>query len=681
MALILGLDTGGTFTDAALLDADAHQVVAHVKALTTRYNLSIGVGAAMANMLEGWGGNKADISLVSLSTTLATNAVVESVGGACCLILIGFDDHILDRAGLREALGNEPYYPIAGGHKQDGRPQTELDVAGLSRAIEAVRGRVSSFAVASHFATRNPEHERRARDILIEQTGLPVSCSFELSSALGGPRRALTTLLNARLISLLDRLVHATEQKMASLDLSCPLMVVKGDGSLLHVDYARTRPVETILSGPAASLAGAAFLADQKAALVADIGGTTTDIARLQQGVALLSHEGAHVGGWRTMVEAAHIRTRGLGGDSEIRADNRAMTPSLHLGPRRAIPLSLLATEYPEIKKQLEQQLEQPIAQPHDGRFVMPLMPDGVPEWLNRSEARLAEQVLEKAPIALADLATTQVALGAVDRLIRRGLLILSCFTPTDAAHILGRFDRFDKQAAALGARLLARQKTAAGDMLAQDSEQVSQMSLDTLCLQSAISLLDAAFAEQGEAEHTVSSSPFLVGSLKQRQRHLSGKGATPACTAASTSSIASTTLKLDLPLIALGASAAAYYPDIARLLGAELIVPPFSEVAGAVGAAAGSVRQRVMILVTQPKDGVFRIHLPDGLQDKGDLQEALALARTAATEMATRRATAAGASQIETSLSQEIEEIDLGADKSLFLQAAITADATGTPA
>ena len=681
MALILGLDTGGTFTDAALLDADAHQVVAHAKALTTRYNLSIGVGAAMANMLEGWGGNKADISLVSLSTTLATNAVVESVGGACCLILIGFDDHILDRAGLREALGNEPYYPIAGGHKQDGRPQTELDVAGLSRAIEAVRGRVSSFAVASHFATRNPEHERRARDILIEQTGLPVSCSFELSSALGGPRRALTTLLNARLISLLDRLVHATEQKMASLDLSCPLMVVKGDGSLLHVDYARTRPVETILSGPAASLAGAAFLADQKAALVADIGGTTTDIARLQQGVALLSHEGAHVGGWRTMVEAAHIRTRGLGGDSEIRADNRAMTPSLHLGPRRAIPLSLLATEYPEIKKQLEQQLEQPIAQPHDGRFVMPLMPDGVPEWLNRSEARLAEQVLEKAPIALADLATTQVALGAVDRLIRRGLLILSCFTPTDAAHILGRFDRFDKQAAALGARLLARQKTAAGDMLAQDSEQVSQMSLDTLCLQSAISLLDAAFAEQGEAEHTVSSSPFLVGSLKQRQRHLSGKGATPACTAASTSSIASTTLKLDLPLIALGASAAAYYPDIARLLGAELIVPPFSEVAGAVGAAAGSVRQRVMILVTQPKDGVFRIHLPDGLQDKGDLQEALALARTAATEMATRRATAAGASQIETSLSEAIEEIDLGAGKSLFLQAAITADATGTPA
>ena len=189
---------------------------------------------------------------------------------------------------------------------------------------------------------------------------------------------------------------------MASLDLSCPLMVVKGDGSLLHVDYARTRPVETILSGPAASLAGSRLSGLNKGRAGCGYGGTTTDIARLQQGVALLSHEGAHVGNWRTMVEAAHIRTRGLGGDSEIRADNRAMTPSLLLGPRRAITAMLLAQENPEIKKQLAIQLEQPIAQPHDGRFVMPLIPDGVPEWLNRSEARLARQVLEKAPAPLA---------------------------------------------------------------------------------------------------------------------------------------------------------------------------------------------------------------------------------------------------------------------------------------
>lgn len=685
MTLILGLDTGGTFTDAALLDAENRQVVAHAKSLTTRHDLSVGVGAAMADALAIFGGSSADIRLVSLSTTLATNAVVESVGGASCLILIGFDDQILSRAGLQEALGAEPYFAIAGGHKPDGRAQTSLDVAGLMKGIEAVRGRVSSFAVASHFATRNPEHERQARDILREQTGLPVSCSFELSSALGGPRRALTTLLNARLISLLDRLVRATEAQMAHLGLGCPLMVVKGDGSLLHIDYARTRPVETILSGPAASLAGAAFLANKKQALVADIGGTTTDIARLQDGAALLSHEGAHIGGWRTMVEAAHIRTRGLGGDSEIRADNRAMQPELLMGPRRAIPLSLLAQDYPDIKEQLKKQLDQPIAQPHDGRFVLALMPEGVPEWLSRSEARLAEKVIAGSPVALAELATTQVALGAVDRLVRRGLLIFSCFTPTDAAHITGQFTRFDGEAAALGAQLLARQKTAAGQVLATDIHTISQMSLDTLTLQSAISLLDAGFAEQGEGENTVSSSGFLVNSLRQAQiasHSQRPSNSRPGNTRPGNSrQIANVGLDLKLPLIALGASAAAYYPDIARLVGAELIVPPFSEVAGAVGAAAGSVRQRVMILVTQPKDGVFRIHLPDGLKDSASLQDALDIARKAATEMAMRRATEAGAKSVETSLSEAIDEIDLGADKSLFLQATLTAEATGIPA
>ncbi len=241
-----------------------------------------------------------------------------------------------------------------------------------------------------------------------------------------------------------------------------------------------------------------------------------------------------------------------------------------------------------------------------------------------------------------------------------------------------------------LGARLLARQKTAAGDMLAQDSEQVSQMSLDTLCLQSAISLLDAAFAEQGEAEHTVSSSAFLTASLKQRQRQLSGDrenpvGTAPAKTAADGTASASKYCQHDpQPETAIDSPwrfGNRLLPGYCPSGRCRADRPAFSEVAGAVGAAAGSVRQRVMILVTQPKDGVFRIHLPDGLQDKSDLEEALALARTAATEMATRRATAAGAHQIETSLSEAIDQIDLGADKSLFLQAAITADATGTPA
>jgi len=681
MALIIGLDTGGTFTDAAILDSESRMILATAKALTTRHDLSVGVGHAVCSALTAWGGDRAAVSLVSLSTTLATNAVVESVGGTACLVLIGFDNESLGRAGLSDALGSEPCIFVAGGHGPDGRPQCTFDSTALLQAVAGMKHQVSSFAIAGYFATRNPEHELAAREIITRASGLPVTCSHELSSSLGGPRRALTTLLNARLISLLDRLISATRAEMGKQGLNCPLMVVKGDGSLLQADFARSRPVETILSGPAASLSGAAFLADTRHAVIADIGGTTTDIARLQGGAPMLSRDGANVGGWRTMVEAAHIRTSGLGGDSEIRPDSRALEARLQLGPRRAVPLSLLCCDHPDITDLMTLQLNQPIAQPTDGRFVIPVMPDGVPDWLSRSEMRLAQTVLDAGMMALCDLATTQVALGAVDRLVRRGLLMLSAFTPTDASHVLGHFNRFDSQAALCGARLLARQKSANGNEIADSPEAVSQMALDELTLKSAIAILDTAFAEQGAAEHTISSSVFLVNSLKQRQQQLSTEIKNPDSKAAKMGPIASTTLSLDMPLVALGASAAAYYPDIARLLGAELIIPPFSEVAGAVGAAAGSVRQRVMILVTQPSEGVFRIHLPAGPIDLPDLKAALKQAELHATNLAAERARAAGASIVTVSMDRQINEVSLGPDKTVFLQAAITADATGTPA
>ena len=123
MSLVLGLDTGGTFTDAALLDTADGRVLASAKALTTRADLSVGVGGAIAACLENWGGPRKTISRVSLSTTLATNAVVEGVGGRVGLILIGFDDGVLGRAGLGAALGADPVLQIAGGHKADGRQQ------------------------------------------------------------------------------------------------------------------------------------------------------------------------------------------------------------------------------------------------------------------------------------------------------------------------------------------------------------------------------------------------------------------------------------------------------------------------------------------------------------------------------------------------------------------------------
>ncbi len=663
MTLVIGLDTGGTYTDAALLDTGSGTVRATGKSLTTRDDLSIGVGGAIRRVLENFDGEAGDIGLVSLSTTLATNAVVEGVGGRVCLLMIGFDETALQRADLARALGQDPVFFIAGGHAADGAPQARLDEAAIREAVASTEGEISAFAIAGHFATRNPAHESRARELLGELTGAPVTCSHELSSSLGGPRRALTAVLNARLINLLDRLVAATEGIMTTEGLSCPLMVVKGDGSLLQAEYARSRPVETVLSGPAASLAGAAFLAGAGTAMVADIGGTTTDIALLQNGAPRLKADGALVGGWQTMVEAADIRTCGLGGDSEVRPVSRGTSGGLVLGPRRAVPLSLLATQWPDLHDRLKEQLAAPVPMATDGRFVMPLMPHGVPSWLTRSEARLAAKALEAGPASIADIAGTQLALGAVDRLIGRGLLTLAAFTPTDALHVTGDFTGFDTEAARLGAALMARQKNGVGEAMADNVEQLASNTLSELHRRTGLALMDAALAHDGAGEGQASSNPLLANLYRD---------------SSTAGNLVQISLSLGTGLVALGASAATHYPHVAKNMGVELTVPDHAEVAGAVGAAAGSVRQRVMISVTQPSEGRFRVHLPGGPQDLGVMEEALETARTAAGALAEDRAKQAGASRVTIDIAEDVKLVPLGGGKELFIEALVRATADG---
>ena len=667
MTLVIGLDTGGTYTDAALLDTATGTVRATGKSLTTRDDLSIGVGGAIRRVLEDFDGSAADIGLISLSTTLATNAVVEGVGGRVALLMIGFDETSLQRADLARALGQDPVFFINGGHAADGAPQAQLDEAAIRKAVNATEGEVSAYAVAGHFATRNPAHESRTRDLLRDLTGAPVTCSHELSSSLGGPRRALTAVLNARLINLLDRLVAATEGIMADEGLSCQLMVVKGDGSLLESGYARSRPVETVLSGPAASLAGAAFLAGTRTAMVADIGGTTTDIALLQNGAPRLKADGALVGGWQTMVEAADIRTCGLGGDSEVTPVGRGTTGGLTLGPRRAVPLSLLATQWPEVKDKLAEQLAVAVPMSTDARFVMPLMPNGVPAWLTRSEARLAAKAIEIGPSSVAEIAGTQLALGAVDRLIGRGLLTLATFTPTDALHVTGDFTGFDAEAAMLGAKLIARQKTGIGQPIAETPEELARRTLSELHRRTGLALMDAALAHDGAGEMQATNNPLLANLYRDGT---TGKD-----------SLVKLSLELGTGLVALGASAATHYPHVARRMGVELTVPDHAEVAGAVGAAAGSVRQRVMISVTQPSEGRYRVHLPGGPRDLGVMDEALASAREVAGQLAEERARKAGATSVSIEISEDIKLVPLGGGKELFIEALVQATADGAAA
>ena len=281
MALLLGVDTGGTYTDAVLI-RDDKTVVASAKALTTRQDLAVGISEAIRAVLEQSGAAPQEVSMAALSTTLATNALVEGQGGRVALIYIGFKPNDLDRHGLSEALKGDPALVLGGGHSHAGAEAASFDVAALEDFLQNEAEGVTGFAVAGLFATRNPAHELEAARIIAAHTGAPVTCSHQLSAKLNGPKRALTAVLNARLIGMIDRLIGRAQDALVDLGISAPMMVVRGDGALMSAMQARERPIETILSGPAASIVGARWLTGVEDALVADIGGTTTDVAVLR---------------------------------------------------------------------------------------------------------------------------------------------------------------------------------------------------------------------------------------------------------------------------------------------------------------------------------------------------------------------------------------------------------------
>ncbi|MEA3341443.1 MAG: hydantoinase/oxoprolinase family protein, partial [Chloroflexota bacterium] len=327
MTIALGIDTGGTYTDAVLVDHVSGEVLAGDKALTTRHDLAVGIGQAVAAVFEGNGVSPAEVGLVALSTTLATNAIVEGRGGPVCLLLVGYDPELIRQYGFERDLVTPDVVYLRGGHDGLGDEIEPLDEVAARDAILARCDHVESFAVSGYFGVRNPAHELRVRALVEELTGpstssgqgLPVTCGHELTTRLNAIRRATTTALNARLIPLLQELIGDVRRALDEWAIAAPLMVVKGDGSLVRAEWAMRRPIETILSGPAASVVGAQYLAGRGDVWVVDVGGTTTDIAVLHDGRPRLNPEGARVGEWQTMIEAVDVYTVGLGGDSQVR--------------------------------------------------------------------------------------------------------------------------------------------------------------------------------------------------------------------------------------------------------------------------------------------------------------------------------------------------------------------------
>lgn len=662
MALLLGVDTGGTYTDAVLI-RDEIEVIASAKALTTRTDLALGIGSAVRAVLAQTGIAAGDVAMASLSTTLATNALVEGQGGRVGLVYIGFDARDLETHGLAEALRGDPALMLAGGHNHAGGEAVPLDIATLEAWLETEQA-VSAYAVAGLFATRNPAHENRVAKLIEEMTGRPVSCSHHLSARLNGPKRALTALLNARLIGLTYRLIGRAEDVLRDIGITAPLMVVRGDGALMSAAQAKARPIETILSGPAASIVGARWLTGASEALVSDIGGTTTDVAVLRGGKPAIDPNGAQVGPYRTMVEAVAMRTFGLGGDSEVQVVADGLIGAIRLGPRRVLPVSLLATDAPDVVHEaLEAQLRSAVPGEHDARFVRAVAgmdAAGLSERDRTLMGRIGDTVHP-----LGNVLRSRMESQSLQRLVARGLVQVAGATPSDASHVLGSLAVWDRDAAEKALVLLGRKRTGAGDSLARDPVAMARMIVDKLTEQTTLALLETAFSEE-DTDFGESSANLARHVLMQRG--LAGHRGLITLKAG-----------LAVDVIGLGASAATYYPAVGERLNTTMILPDHAGVANAIGAVVGRVTLRKSGSVTAPTEGKYRVHLESGPEDFNDPDSAMQCLQNALQHEAETEARSAGAIDIQLSHGRVVRRAQVEG-RDVFLEAILTVEASGRP-
>jgi len=657
---LIGVDTGGTYTDAAIIEARGHRVVARAKAITTKGDLAIGVTEAITRAVAQLpqGLQAQDIGLVSVSTTLATNAVVEGHGSAVGVLLIGFDAPMVERTGIAQAFPGLPVEVIAGGHDHNGDARLPLDLTALDAALDRMAAKVDAFAVASTFAVRNAAHEHAAREHIVARTGKPVTLSTELSSDLDAPRRALTAALNARLIARVTTLIEAVQRAMAQLQIRCPLMIVKGDGTLALAETVATRPIETVLSGPAASLVGAQWLSGLQSFILSDMGGTTTDLGILLDGRPQVTAQGAEVGGWRTMVRAIDVRTVGLGGDSEI---HLGAGGKLTVGPQRVVPVALLGARCPELLALLEADLaDVDGGSSLHGRFVV--LPFGARSGMGAAAELTAREreVLDKvteSPLPLRRLAPSLAAQRAVASLKRKGLLQLAAFTPSDAAHVLGLQDNWSAPAAQMAAQLGCRLR----DMKFPTPERTRQFAHDvwseTVRL-SARAILDTAFGEHLREDKLVHA----------------------VCAGAPALGLARITITPTIPVVAVGGPVPVYYREVGRRLGCDVVFPEHCDVANAVGAATGVVAQRVTVRVAGDGSGLFLLHSAVGTRQFTDPQAALEAATSLARQTAIDAVVHMGAPDPEVRVTVSKQLLPNAVGDTGLLEAVVVAEAIGRP-
>lgn len=583
MSLVLGIDTGGTFTDAVIIDLDTKEIHAEAKSETTHDHLIDGIICAIdALNFDAFD----QVVYASLSTTLATNAIVENRGCRVGLLLMGFEpQQALPQCELRKIPGKVDLH---------GTVTEALDREATLEALESLRGKVDAVAVSCILSIRNPVLETEVKSMVREVLGLPCIAAHELSSVLGMQERTVTAVLNARLLSVIDELLDAVKAALKSKNMDVPIMIVKGDGSLMTESTAKYRPIETILSGPAASIIGAAFLNGTENGLILDMGGTTTDIAVMKDGRPRIDGEGATVGGWRTRVSAAEVNTFGLGGDSRIYWD--AVDRRIKVGPRRVYPVSAVAKQYPDYLLELREIIGSNVGMLRyelcEGFVMLRECISGIELSVTQSKVL---GVLRDGAHTLFEI-SRRIGVDAdfinMEVLVEHGIVSMVGFTPTDILHVSGEYLRGDAEASSLALTLVARH----WDMSETEALDTMRRKI-TDCM--AYAILNSSLSYEKIADDAKDTEEWK--SLIEKAFY------------GTDDALFSMLFRLNMPIIGIGAPIRSWLDDAASKFHTEVVYPAYYNVANAVGAAAGKVMNICRISVQNHElDGVY-VYTPWG--------------------------------------------------------------------
>jgi N-methylhydantoinase A/oxoprolinase/acetone carboxylase beta subunit len=322
----IGIDVGGTNTDAVLMDGSA--VLAEIKTSTTS-DVTSGVVTALRGLAKGATFSPADIQAVMIGTTHFTNAIVEARRLApTAVIRLGLPatkalPPMVDWPDrLRSAIGDHGYL-CHGGNEFDGRVISDLRPDEIKRVADAIGAAgVRSVAISSVFSPVSADFEMQAADIVADVLpGVHISLSHQIGR-IGLLERENATIVNACLRDLADTIVDAFTSALATVGISAPLYLSQNDGTLMDVEFTRKYPVATFASGPTNSMRGAALLSGLSDCAVVDIGGTTSDVGMLTRGFPREAATEVDIGGVRSNFRMPDVLSVGIGGGSLVRGDS-----------------------------------------------------------------------------------------------------------------------------------------------------------------------------------------------------------------------------------------------------------------------------------------------------------------------------------------------------------------------